>query len=210
MHLWKAGDTSSAICARCEKRVSTTFGYRTLSLESPRAEVPDVLVAVCDACGEVAGIPHQSTPKIAAARGRDLVKFEARVPRELEDALGLIASRFRARPEALSNPLLRFYLREVGRDEALARVVGVLAREPLAMAHGRGRISVGVARTLWDAAWGRAKAAGIRNRYDLARGLILAAAVDARIHDAPPAAAFPRDRATRERRYALEALADSL
>jgi len=116
MHLWKAGDKSAAICEKCQKKVTTTFEYRTLELESPRAAVSDVLVAVCDECGEVAGIPHQSTPKIAAARDRELVKFEARVPRELEDALGLIAAKFHARPDALSAPLFRFYLREVGRD----------------------------------------------------------------------------------------------
>jgi hypothetical protein len=210
MHLWKAGDKSAAICETCQKKVATTFEYRTLELKSPRAAVSDVLVAVCDECGEVAGIPHQSTPKIAAARDRELVKFEARVPRELEDALGLIAAKFHARPDALSAPLFRFYLREVGRDESLARMVTELSHDRLAMAPNLGRISVGVVRPLWDAAWGRARAAGIRNKSELARGLILAAAVDARIHDSPALAIPHHGKSARNRQYALEALAESL
>lgn len=210
MHLWKAGDKSAAICERCKRKVKTTFEYRTLELETPRSTVPDVLVALCDECGEVAGIPHQSTPKIAAARDRDMIKFEARVPRELEDALGLIAAKFHARPNDLSSPLFRFYLREVGRDGSLAQAVRVLSHDRLAMAPNRGRISVGVPRLLWDAAWKRAKAAGIRNKSELVRGLILAAAVDAHIHDAPELGASRRGKSAKNRQQVLEALAESL
>jgi hypothetical protein len=56
----------------------------------------------------------------------------------------------------------------------------------------------------------RAKAAGIRNKSELARGLILAAAVDARIHDSPALAIPHHGKSARNRQYALEALAESL
>jgi hypothetical protein len=211
MYLWKAGDKSAAICAACKKKVTTTFEYRTVELESPRAAVPDVLVAACDECGAVAGIPYQSTPKIAGVRGQAMVSFEARVPRELMDAIGLIAAKFHSRLETLMSPLFRFYLREVGRDSSLARMVNELSHDRLAAPlNCRSRISVAVPSPVWDAAWGGARAAGIRKKSELARGLILAAALDARIHEIPELADRRKGKSTKARQHAFEALAESL
>ena len=65
MHLWREGDRSVGICERCRKRVNTRFERRTFPMERPRVDVPDVLVSVCDECGDIVDVPHQSTPKIA-------------------------------------------------------------------------------------------------------------------------------------------------
>jgi hypothetical protein len=206
MHLWKEGDRSAAVCERCRKRVATRFEYRTFGLSKPKVDVPDVLVAVCEECGEVAGIPHQSTPKIREARRRDLIKFGARVPLQLQGALGLVAARYEARPEAFSAPLIRFYLREVGRDAGAAALVRDLARDPIARGRRRGRISVGVDKRLWDDAWRNAQGAGIRDRSELARGLLVAAALDAGLGRVGTAAR----RASPRRRRTLEAIANTV
>ena len=133
MKLWREGDTSVGICKRCEKKVRTRFTRRTYPLVRPKADVPDVLVSVCQECDEITDVPYQSLPKIADVRVREIRKVEVRVSRELEEVLGLVAAKFSARVEALSNPLLRFYLREMGKDSKMADALAKrLAQGPLA------------------------------------------------------------------------------
>ena len=51
----------------------------------------DVLVGVCDVCGDVVAIPAQSTPSIREARARELVSVEAKLPAVYVDVLDLAA-----------------------------------------------------------------------------------------------------------------------
>jgi hypothetical protein len=205
MHLWREGDRSVGICERCRKRVDTRFERRTFPMERPRVDVPDVLVAVCEECGEIVAIPHQSTPKIAEARARELTKVEVRIPHELQDLLGLVAAKFAVRVEVLCAPLLRFYLREISRDAKMATLARLLAQDRLASGPNRGRISLCLAKPLWDGAWSQAKQAGITEKSEVVRGVIVAAAIDAGV-DTPRAGLKPSQR----RRQALEAIATSV
>jgi hypothetical protein len=67
------GDQSKAVCAACEALMSTTFAVRDVPFRNPPGGVVPggvvhgILVAVCDACGTVVGIPAQSTPAVRAA-----------------------------------------------------------------------------------------------------------------------------------------------
>jgi hypothetical protein len=205
MRLWREGDRSVGICERCEKRVTTRFERRTFPMRRPRVDVPDVLVSVCDDCGAIVAVPHQSTPKIAESRRRTLEKIEVRIPLELHDLLGLLAHKFSTRVEALSAPLLRFYLGEVGRDTKMAALACRLSHEPLALGPNKGRISLALEKGLWDAAWERAQQAGIKERSEVVRGIILAAALDAGL-DRPRTGARPSAR----RRTAIETIATAV
>ena len=109
MKLWKEGDRSRAVCERCKRIVETRFERRTVKLERPAVAVPDVLVAVCTSCGETAVIPAQSSPRLQVARRREAIRFEARIPMVLDDALRLIAHQFAARHEAFEGSLIRYY-----------------------------------------------------------------------------------------------------
>jgi len=202
MRLWRENDQSVGICERCQKRVNTRFERRTFRMERPRVDVPDVLVSVCEVCGEIVDVPHQSTPKIAESRRQALEKLEVRIPLELQDLLGLLAHKFATRAEAFSACLLRFYLGEVGRDAKMAELARRLAQDPLALGPNKGRISLSLEKALWDAAWERAKQAGIKERSEVVRGIILAAAIDAGL-DRPQAGTRPSVR----RRTAIEAIA---
>lgn len=53
-HTYVEGDKSSGICETCKKKVSTYFKKHTLQ------NIPDVLVSICQECGNVVGIPAQS------------------------------------------------------------------------------------------------------------------------------------------------------
>ena len=57
-------------CAYCEKRVSSTLTYVTVSLCEGLEEVENVLLRVCDECGNMCSIPHQSVLPIQQAMKR--------------------------------------------------------------------------------------------------------------------------------------------
>ncbi|WP_143018490.1 hypothetical protein [Cupriavidus sp. YR651] len=62
------GDKSRAICSHCAKMVSTTFVRRDVQFSDGNGFASNVLVAVCDKCGDVVATPAQSTPAFRAAR----------------------------------------------------------------------------------------------------------------------------------------------
>lgn len=205
MHLWREGDRSAGICERCRKKVSTRFERRGFPIERPAMTVENVLVAVCEECGEIVGVPHQSTPKIAEARAREQEKLEVRVPFELQDMLGLVAAKYEVRFEDLQAPLIRYYLRQVVKSAKLAEVARLLAQDRLIQGPNKGRISCLVPKPVWKEAWERAKQAGIREKSELVRGVILCAAMDAGINRG-----IKGVRPSSHRREQIEAIAESV
>ena len=59
--MYKIGDHSRAIWSFCKEICTTTMDVRDLSVRNhPEIIVHNVLVAVCDQCGNIVGIPHQT------------------------------------------------------------------------------------------------------------------------------------------------------
>lgn len=178
MRILKEGERESAICPGCERRVSIRYEYQVVRLEATGVDVPDVLVGVCTECDEVVSIPAQSTPKLKEAREGKEVVLQAHLPRQLHDVLFLIADRLNAREDSFTPWMLRFYLRELARSHRFAEHVARLARDDLAGGGRTVRRSFRVSRTLLDAAWTGARAAGIRTKADMVKGVIIAAKQD--------------------------------
>jgi metal-responsive CopG/Arc/MetJ family transcriptional regulator len=174
--------------------VSTQYQRRDLAPDPSGALVPDVLVAVCTQCGTIAALPPQSMPRINAARDRESVRIEARVPKELEDILGWIATQYSGRLDAFRGALIRYYLGELTRDEGMAARVKALAASRMASGRQDERFHLRLEKALLDRALAVARSAGVEDRSDVIRGLILAACEDAQ-HPSPT------------KRAALEALA---
>ncbi|TSP09185.1 hypothetical protein [Cupriavidus campinensis] len=65
---FQEGDKSTAICPKCKKVVSTTFFLRNAPFSDNKGSAQNILVAVCDVCGTIAGIPARSTEVIRKAR----------------------------------------------------------------------------------------------------------------------------------------------
>lgn len=118
MKLYKVGEKSKALCEQCEKIRSTTFRERTIPLSSGKGSVEDVLVAVCDGCDNIVGIPQQSAPRIQEAIRTSRQPVEARVPRHLMDALNLICHDLGASGQDQSAALFRFFLQRASRSKA--------------------------------------------------------------------------------------------
>lgn len=68
--IYREGGKSKAICQHCERIVDTTFLYRDAQFSDGKGSAKNILVAVCDTCGEVVAIPAQSTAAIHKARQR--------------------------------------------------------------------------------------------------------------------------------------------
>jgi len=69
MRALKQGDRGQAICPACRARVTTTYEYRTVRLERTGVDVENVLVGVCDLCGEIVSIPAESLNRHHPLRG---------------------------------------------------------------------------------------------------------------------------------------------
>jgi hypothetical protein len=80
MKRYEEGEKSSAICEMCAALQPTTFRYRDVPFSDGSGTVPNILVAVCDGCGEVVATPPQSTPAIRKARKDLSVSVEAKLP----------------------------------------------------------------------------------------------------------------------------------
>lgn len=185
MRILRQGDKGLAICQECRKRVATTYQYRTVHLEKTRVDVPDVLVGMCDECGKVVSIPAQSTPKLKEARDAKEATINARIPKHLDDVLHLIADRYSASSRAFCSVLFRYYLNQVVHSEPFARRVGRLSRQELAKGKADARVSLRLSEELWKDAWEVAREAGVRNRSDLLKGVIIAAMEDSTTDRAP-------------------------
>ncbi len=78
MYDYREGAKSPGPCGYCKKVVPSTLTKVTLSLCEGLEEVENVLVDVCDECGNMISIPAQSLPPIHQAR-RKIIK-SGRVP----------------------------------------------------------------------------------------------------------------------------------
>lgn len=185
MRILRQGDKGQAICRDCRRRVSTTYEYRVVHLEKTDVDVPDVLVGTCDECGKVVSIPAQSTPKLKEARDAKEATINARIPKHLDDVLHLIADRYAAPSRAFCSVLFRYYLHQVASSEPFARRVGRLSKQDLAKGKADARVSLRLSEELWEDAWAVAREAGVRNRSDLLKGVIIAAMEDSTTGRAP-------------------------
>ena len=159
-------------------RVPVVYRYRDLTLDSG-IEVKGVLVGVHEDTDQVLVIPAQSGPRIKEAR--EAVKeevLEARIPRELEDVLALLADRYRVTSKKFTPALLRFYLHSAAGHPPLARRLHRLSRMPLAKGTLCGRIRVRCGPRLCAEVAGLAAAFEHASQSDFVRGAILAAKED--------------------------------
>ncbi|HEX6370129.1 MAG TPA: hypothetical protein VF006_14505 [Longimicrobium sp.] len=174
---WRAGDRSRAICEECGA-VETRFEYRTYSLERPRVDVPDVLVAVCTTCDRTVGVPYQSSPRLNEARKVAEAPLEARIPRHLDDVLAVVASHYGRNDSEFRGVIVRYYLHALAESSTFARHVRALAMGDLGQGSADERLSLKIQRPVLSRAWETARSAGMRSRTEMVKGAIIAAAED--------------------------------
>jgi hypothetical protein len=154
MKLHFPGEKGTAIC-EADGQVSTTFAYRDVPFSDGSGVARQILVGVCDRCGEVVAIPPQSTPAIKAAREKAGVSVEAVLPAVYLDALDLAC--YRIDPgvtQEFRKRLLMYYVhRCVGEEKATRRVASILREAGAGFREGerspvRRRLSLKVSRPM--------------------------------------------------------------
>ena len=60
MYEYREGAKSASLCTTCQKKVPVTLTSETLSFCDGMEEVKDVLVYICDICGNMCSIPYES------------------------------------------------------------------------------------------------------------------------------------------------------
>jgi hypothetical protein len=177
MRIIQEGEAGAALSPEFG-RVPVVYMYRDLALDSGTT-VKGVLVGVHEASDEVLVIPAQSTPRIKEAReaAKEEV-LEARVPRELEDILSLLAEHYSVTPKKFSPAVIRFYLHSATNSPSLARRLDKLSRARLAQGKRSARIRVRCEAALSEQVARLAAAFADANQSDLMRGAIIAAKQD--------------------------------
>lgn len=177
MRILQEGEHGTALAPELG-RVPVVYRYRDLTLDSG-TEVRSVLVGVHEESGDILVIPAQSTPRIKEAReaAKEEV-LEARVPRELEDILALLAEHFSVAPKKFSPAVIRFYLHSAASHPPLARRLDRLSRARLARGKRAARIRVRCEARLSEQVTRMAETFAEASRSDLMRGAIIAAKQD--------------------------------
>lgn len=116
MKIYVEGEKSRALCAKCKTTVATEFVVASVPLSKSKTYVDDVLVAKCQECGAIVGIPQQSVPRIKEVVSRKY-SVEVRIPIHLRDILILATEQLQAvSPDAL----VRYYICLAAEDNKLA------------------------------------------------------------------------------------------
>lgn len=175
MRIWKAGETTRILCQSCDQRVEAVFSRRPVYLEETDATVPDVLVGICPRCDGIAGIPPQSTPRLAEARERKTRKLEVRIPAHLNDLLSMICRELDAPQDSFAPMMFRYYMHECVESRTLASWIARLTTDEMLSGSKGARISLRLTESQWNTLLSAWKASGVKNRTVFVNCLVLAA-----------------------------------
>ena len=67
MYDYREGAKINSACSHCKKSVTSTLTKETLSICEGLEEAEDVLVRICDECGNIVSTPHRSVTPIQNA-----------------------------------------------------------------------------------------------------------------------------------------------
>ncbi|MBU3845373.1 MAG: hypothetical protein H9855_00055 [Candidatus Acinetobacter avistercoris] len=111
MKLYREADKIKTGCEHCKAKVDVTMTLCDMPFKHADGVAKDVLVGICDICGNIVVTPHQSTIKI----GRDLKNIkksiELRVPAHYIDILNLASNKVDVDlDESFNKHLILFYI----------------------------------------------------------------------------------------------------
>lgn len=141
MKILKEGDSSKVLCDVCESIQNATFRLRDVPFSDGSGIVKNILAGVCDKCGNVALIPHQSTPAIRKQLDTQRKSVEARVPSHLIDILNLASDRLGASAEFVPS-LIKYYIHLLSKELITSSDLSSLLNSDLAKGKANKRISL--------------------------------------------------------------------
>jgi hypothetical protein len=178
MKLYYEGEKGRAVCGK-DGLSTMTFTRADVPFSDGEGLARDILVGICDRCGNIVAIPPQSTPAIKAAREKATTSIEANLPAVYLDALDLAC--YRIDPHATQDfrkRLLMYYVVYMSENKKRAMTVGNnLAKlddtfRAGEAAKSRRRLSMKVTPSL-SSRVDRLMAASKLNRTDLFKSLVV-------------------------------------
>ncbi|GKW04257.1 hypothetical protein EO763_01480 [Pectobacterium odoriferum] len=141
MKIFKVGDTQSTLCNTCQSLETATFQLKDVPFNDNSSVVRQVLVGVCERCGSVTIIPHQSTPMIKKALDVQRKALESRVPAHMIDILNLASCELGGEPDFIPT-LMKYYLHTLAADRAAAKDIPRFLQSDLAKGKSEKRLSL--------------------------------------------------------------------
>jgi hypothetical protein len=171
MKIFKAGDSQKAICEHCGSIQTATFKLRDVPLSGGSGIVKKVLVGVCDGCGQVCLLPHQSTPAVKKQLDAQRKAVESRLPAHMLDILSLAAFELGGTSDFVPS-LMKYYIHKLAGDPKRARKLPALLKSELAQGKAEKRLSL-KGRQITEDIKRLKTAAHIENTTDLIKSVIL-------------------------------------
>lgn len=183
MNILKEGDKKRAACEHCGTFRMATFQLRDLPFSDGSGVVKQVLAGVCDHCGSVAVIPHQSTPAIKKQRDVQRKAVEGRVPSHLVDILTLASAELGASPD-FSQSLLKYYIHALASNGISPAGLDKLLGSELAQGRAKKRLSL-KGRHVAEEVEQLRKIANIPTTSELLKSVVLKIHDDILVHKRP-------------------------
>lgn len=140
MKVYSAGNKGKAICHR-DGLVAVTFDYRDVPFSDKKGMAKDILVGVCDKCGDVVIVPAQSTPAIAEARKGVEHSLEVNLPSVFIELLD--AASYRVNANATSDfrkRLMVYYINRYAQGEEITEELSALHREAIKLVKASAKV----------------------------------------------------------------------
>ena len=140
MHIYKVNDEGKAYCEKCNTIANITYQLRDVPFSDSSGIVKDILAGVCNECGMVTTIPHQSVPAIK----RELKQkqdIEARVPPHIVDILNVVSDTLGGSPSSVQS-ILKYYIHALSHEIFSPRNLNKLLDSELAKGRASKRLSL--------------------------------------------------------------------
>lgn len=178
-HVFKPGDTTRGGCEKCRAMVSATYGYGRVQLDDGTA-IENVMRALCNECGEIVAIAHQSAPAIKAARAkRDdekaRLRTTVRVSRPLADFAASQLLDRGANPERLDLMLKAFISMALDGSQRRTALVNAIcsASDPVLNLRPEVTLHLDLNKQLWAVLKELQAQSGLRSLSDFIRRMLV-------------------------------------
>lgn len=175
MQILKVGDSQKAACEHCRSFKTATFMLKDVPFSDGSGLAKNVLAGVCEGCGQVILLPHQSTPAVKQQFEAQRKALESRVPAHMIDILNLASFELGGGTEFVPS-LVRFYLHSLSTNDMSSEGIGDYLQTDLAKGKAQKRLSL-KGRQVSEQMDQLKAATNIKSTTDLLKGIVL------KIHD---------------------------
>ncbi len=175
MQILKVGDSQKAACEHCQSFQTAILQLKDVPFSDGNGLAKNVLVGVCEGCGQVILMPHQSTPSVKKQYEVQRKALESRVPAHMIDILNLVSFELSGGTEFVPN-LVKFYLHSLSNNSICSSGIAAYLQSELAQGKAQKRLSLKGRQVSEQMAQLKAMT-NIKSTTDLLKGIVL------KIHD---------------------------